>query len=103
MTSIDKATIPISKAALVVVFVGGLIAHYYTTLNAVRQGISDLKSEMKLEMQALKTEDIMLKSDMAHMQLAANDMRMDMMSFISDGIKPEEPTRSYTDYKKRKR
>jgi hypothetical protein len=103
MTSIDKATIPISKAALVVVFVGGLIAHYYTTLNAVRQGISDLKSDMQLEIQALKTEDIMLKSDMAHLQLAANDMRMDMMSFISDGIKPEEPTRSYTDPKKRKR
>jgi hypothetical protein len=103
MTSIDKATIPISKAALVVVFVGGLIAHYYTTLNAVRQGISDLKSDMQLEIQALKTEDVMLKSDMAHMELATNDMRMDMMSFISDGIKPEEPTRSYTDSKKRKR
>jgi hypothetical protein len=45
----------------------------------------------------------MLKSDMAHMELATNNMRMDMMSFISDGIKPEEPTRSYTDPKKRKR
>ena len=103
MTSIDKATIPISKAALVVVFVGGLIAHYYTTLNAVRQGISDLKADMQLEIQALKTEDVMLKSDMAHVELATNNMRMDMMSFIRDGIKPEEPTRSYTDPKKRKR
>ncbi len=102
MTSIDKATIPISKAALVMVFVGGLIVHYFTTLNAVRQGISDLKYEMQLEVQALKNEDFLLRTELSN-KVTSKDVQLQIMSFIGEGLKPEEPSASQTENKKRRK
>lgn len=90
MTSIEKTTIPISKAAVVVIFVGGLIANYYTTVNAVKNGLSDLKNETKLEINDLKNEDKNIHKELSDLQISSKELKEAAMSYIGTGIKPEE-------------
>ena len=85
MTSIEKTTVPIGKAAVIVIFVGGLVANYYTTLNAVKSGISELKNETKLELNDLKNEDKNIYKELSQLQLTHA-----AMSYIGAGIKPED-------------
>jgi hypothetical protein len=91
MTSVEKTTIPISKAAIIVIFVGGVIANYYTTLNAVKSGIQDVKTETQIQINDLKNEDKIIKQELDQLQVSNNDMKQAIVSYIGTGMKPEEP------------
>jgi len=91
MTSVEKTTIPISKAAIIVIFVGGVIANYYTTLNAVKSGIQDVKTETQIQINDLKNEDKIIKQELGQLQVSNNDMKQAIVSYIGTGMKPEEP------------
>lgn len=90
MTSIEKTTVPIGKAAVIVIFVGGLIANYYTTVNAVKNGISELKNDVKLETNDLRNEHKIINKAIEELQLAQKEMKEAAMSYIGTGMKPEE-------------
>lgn len=90
MTSVDKTTVPISKVAVIVIFVGGLIGNYYTTLNAVKSGIQEVKSETQIQINDLKNEDKLIKQELQQVQLSNNDMKQAIVSYIGTGMKPEE-------------
>lgn len=93
MTSIDRTTIPISKVAVIVLTVGGLLANYFTTLNAVKSGIQEIRSETKLEIQDLKNDDKMIRQEIDGVRSDQKDMKDAIVSYIGTGMKPEEPRR----------
>lgn len=93
MTSIEKTTVTIGKAAIVMVFLGGLIANYYTTLNAVKDGISELKNETKIELNDLKNEQKNIRKELTNLQISNKELKDAAMSYIGTGIKPEEVKR----------
>lgn len=93
MTSIEKTTVTIGKAAIVMVFLGGLIANYYTTLNAVKDGISELKNETALEINDLKNEQKNIRKELTDLQVSNKELKDAAMSYIGAGIKPEEVKR----------
>ena len=102
MTSIEKATIPVSKAAIVTIFICGLLSQYFITLNAVKQGISDLRSETQLQIQSLNNEDRYIKEQLSSLMIDTKDLQDQIISYISSGIKPEEPTRVQITKKRKK-
>lgn len=93
MASIEKTTVTIGKAAIVMVFLGGLIANYYTTLNAVKDGISELKNETALEINDLKNEQKNIRKELTDLQISNKELKDAAMSYIGTGIKPEEVKR----------
>lgn len=93
MSLIEKTTVTVGKAAIVVVFLGGLIANYYTTLNAVKDGISELKNETALELNDLKNETKNIRKELTDLQISNKELKDAAMSYIGAGIKPEEVKR----------
>lgn len=91
MTSIDKTTIPISKVAIILVFVGGLLAQYFTTLNAVKEGISDIRNETKIELNNIKNDQEKLWSAIDGNREQNNDLKEAIFTYIGTGMKPESP------------
>ena len=91
MTSIEKTTIPITKVAAIVGTVVILVANYYTTVNAVKEGIADVKNETKLEIQDLHNEDKLIRAEISTVKAQTNEMKDAIVSYIGTGLKPEEP------------
>lgn len=90
MTSIEKTTVPIGKAAIVLIFVSGVVANYYTTLNAVKSGMQEIKNDVKLETNDLRNEHKIMNKAIEELQLAQKEMKEAAMSYIGTGMKPEE-------------
>jgi hypothetical protein len=91
MTSIEKTTVPIGKVAVIMIFFGGVIANYYTTLNAVKDGISELKNETTLEINNLKNEQNNIRKELTELKISNKEIKDAAMSYIGTAMKPEEP------------
>jgi SMC interacting uncharacterized protein involved in chromosome segregation len=98
MTSVEKMTISISKAAVVLVFIVGLVINYLTTLNAVKSGIQEVKSETQIEINNLKNADKNLQSDIQNVKQDLGELKMAATSYIGKAIMPRE-----TKYEEEKR
>lgn len=94
MPSIQKITVPITIVATIVIFITGLVANYYTTISAVKDGIQEvktetkesiekLKGETKLELQDLHNEDKLMKKDISDLNNRADKMETAAMTFLN--------------------
>lgn len=93
---LDNTTIS-TKAVLSIV--GGvfvLAAQYYTTLNAVKTGIYEVRSEMKLEVERIRSEHKITELRIDQQRNELDKMQEAIKTFLSEGgvaIRPDEPRR----------
>lgn len=83
MTSIEKATLPISKVAIIMIAVGGFITTvlglYYGTKSAIQDGFN----EVKLEIQDLRNEDKLIKKDVFDVTQRTDKLESAAMNYLS--------------------
>jgi peptidoglycan hydrolase CwlO-like protein len=91
MTSIDKSTITLPKAAAAMIVVAGFIAQYYTTQNAVKEGFNEFKRETDLKVRDLENEDKLIRQEIRGVQSKVEDIQAGITSYIGKAIIPESP------------
>lgn len=91
MTSIEKSTITLPKAAATVVVIIGFVVQYYTTQNAVKEGFNDFKIETDLKVRDLENEDKLIRQEIKGINQKVDDIQYGITSYIGKAIIPESP------------
>jgi hypothetical protein len=93
MTSIDKTTIPIGKAAIVMIFVCGLLANWFMVNSAMEKNFSEFKSDVMLQLQDLRNENKAQNKDISSISERQSNLEQAAATYLSEGNKPDEVKR----------
>lgn len=91
MTSIEKSTISLSKAAAAGLVIIGFVTQYYTTQNAVKDGFNEFKRETDLKVRDLENEDKLIRQEIRGLDAKVGDIQEGITSYIGKAIIPESP------------
>jgi hypothetical protein len=91
MTSIEKSTISISKAAAVLVFICSMIVTYYTTKNATEAGVNKALYEINIKINTLENKDELILQRLDQTKANVDRLESAVVSYIGKAILPKEP------------
>ena len=105
MTSIEKTTITIGKAATVTVFIVSFVVTtlgvYYAAMNGIRDGfekyndrLNEMENKNNLRFQALEIHDSHLDNKLIDINNTVNNA---VSTYLSEGNKPDEGKRTSYD------
>lgn len=93
---LDNTTISTKAVLSIIGAVFVFAAQYYTTLNAVKTGILEVRSEMKLEVEKIKSDHKLTELRVDQQKNKLDELQEAIRIFVAQngvGIRPEEPRR----------
>lgn len=93
---LDNTTISTKAVLSIIGAVFVFAAQYYTTLNAVKTGISEVRSEMRIEIERVKSDHKLTELRVDQQKNKLEELQEAIRLFVASngvGIRPEEPRR----------
>lgn len=90
MPSIEKTTIPVSKAAMLIISICGLLLTGLSAYVAAINGVKDAFTDIKLEIRDIRNDDKLQDLRISTLQKSL-DFNLTCIQELQSAIKPEEP------------